>query len=118
MVDRLVPEAMTRAHANAFGTTRSTLSRAVFTCSRFPARHAEAQRRRVGSVRVAHRLAATISRLKKKEPHDGTHYAALCLITPTSYFLILPSAFFYTSPIVASVGSSIADVTANPLSAW
>src|SRR4030095_11627384 len=25
----------------------------------------------------------------KKEPHDGTHYAA-----PTSYFLILPSAFF------------------------
>jgi hypothetical protein len=95
MVDRLVPEAMTRAHANAFGTTRSTLSRAVFTCSRFPARHAEAQRRRVGSVRVAHRLAA-----------------------PTSYFLILPSAFFYTSPIVASVGSSIADVTANPLSAW
>jgi hypothetical protein len=66
MVDRLVPEAMTRAHANAFGTTRSTLSRAVFTCSRFPARHAEAQRRRVGSVRVAHRLAATISRLKKK----------------------------------------------------
>jgi hypothetical protein len=24
----------------------------------------------------------------------------------------------YTNPIVASVGSSIADVTANPLSAW
>ena len=35
-----------------------------------------------------------------------------------SSLLLLTSAFFYTRPIVASVGSSIADVTANPLSAW
>ena len=41
------------------------------------------------------------------------------LIAPTSYLLLFPSYFrSYTRPIVASVGSSIAEVIANPLSAW
>ena len=44
---------------------------------------------------------------ENKEPHDGTHHAALKM----------PS-ISYTRPSVASVGSSIADVIANPLSAW
>src|SRR3989440_10252613 len=44
---------------------------------------------------------------ERKEPHDGTHHAAL-QTTPISY----------ATPSVASVGSSITDVTASPLSAW
>ena len=45
------------------------------------------------------------------------------LSTASDYLLYLLSSSFllfsdYTSPIVASVGSSIADVTARPLSAW
>ena len=44
---------------------------------------------------------------KQKEPHDGTHHAALKM-----------ASISYTRPSVASVGSSIADVIANPLSAW
>jgi hypothetical protein len=43
----------------------------------------------------------------KKEPHDGTHHAA-----PKT------APIAYAMPSVASVGSSITDVTANPLSAW
>jgi hypothetical protein len=57
----------------------------------------------------------------KKEPHDETHHAALKmpLIAPASYFLLSPFYFrSYTRPSVASVGSSMADVTAKPLSAW
>jgi hypothetical protein len=51
----------------------------------------------------------------KKEPHDGTHHAAL---KTTSYIKPQTSNLKHqASPIVASVGSSIADVTANPLSA-
>ena len=50
---------------------------------------------------------ATICRLQTKEPHDGTHHAALKM-----------ASISYTRPSVASVGSSIADVIANPLSAW
>jgi len=46
-------------------------------------------------------------RFPRKEPHDGTHRAALQM-APISYAM----------PSVASVGSSIAAVTANPLSAW
>jgi hypothetical protein len=45
--------------------------------------------------------------LQKKEPRDGTHHAAPQM-APISYAM----------PRVASVGSSIAAVTANPLSAW
>ena len=44
---------------------------------------------------------------KQKEPHDETHHAALKM-----------ASISYTRPSVASVGSSIADVIANPLSAW
>ena len=44
---------------------------------------------------------------EKKEPHDGTHHGALEM-APISYDM----------PSVESVGSSIVDVTANPLSAW
>ena len=43
----------------------------------------------------------------KKEPRDGTHHAAL-QTAPISYAM----------PSVASVGSSITDVTANPWSPW
>jgi len=43
---------------------------------------------------------------QKKEPHDGTHHAALEM-APINYDM----------PSVESVGSSIVDVTANPLSA-
>jgi len=44
---------------------------------------------------------------QKKEPHDETHHAALQM-----------ALISYDMPSVASVGSSIVDVTANPLSAW
>jgi hypothetical protein len=40
----------------------------------------------------------------------------LLRLVPFYFFLLTFRR--YTSPIVASVGSSIADVTANPLSAW
>jgi len=50
---------------------------------------------------------STDVRRKQKEPHDGTHHAALKM-----------ASISYTRPSVASVGSSIADVIANPLSAW
>src|SRR5437762_6990860 len=51
-------------------------------------------------------LMRIISR-KMKEPHDGTHHAALKM-----------ASISYTRPSAASVGSSIADVIASPLSAW
>jgi hypothetical protein len=57
----------------------------------------------------------------KKKPHDGTHHAALKLSLITCFDFCLFTSYFwlsYASPIVASVGSSIADVTAKPLSAW
>ena len=47
------------------------------------------------------------SAFEKKEPRDGTHHAA-----PKT------APITYAMPSVASVGSSITDVTANPLSAW
>jgi hypothetical protein len=64
----------------------------------------------VGSVRVAHKATATISRFTKKEPHDGTRHAALInyfnLRTPwlavismraaNSSFLFLTPAFSLT----------------------
>src|SRR5437870_7215526 len=62
--------------------------------------HYRSCRRRSGSLR------RIISR-KMKEPHGGTHHAALKM-----------ASISYARPSVASVGSSIADVIANPLSAW
>ena len=59
-------------------------------------------------IRVCQSLGNPVAaRNKQKEPHDGTHHAALKM-----------ASISYTRPSVASVGSSIADVIANPLSAW
>ncbi len=48
------------------------------------------------------------------------HHAALELTSDYFYSLNSQTSNLkhQTSPIVASVGSSIADVTANPFSAW
>ena len=73
---------MTRPDANALGSRRGDRSSLPgFSCSRFAAR----------SVRVVHTYDGYNLLIAKKEPHDGTHHAALELyLILTFYFLLLP----------------------------
>jgi hypothetical protein len=83
-----------RATRLAFGEGRLTV-------------HAKPRVRSCFSFRLAAQRNGYKLPVTKKEPHDGTHHAAL-----------KTASISYTKPSVASVGSSIADVIANPLLAW